>query len=81
MFQMQTRCTISTDATQANLEQSTLPKQNWQLHKNSKQDYQIQIRLSRIYPIQIHHKFENPSDLNPNPHSSILWQCCADIKI
>jgi len=27
----------------------------------------IQIRLSRIYKIHIHHKAENPPNLNPNP--------------
>jgi len=30
----------------------------------------IQIRLSRIY--KIHHKAENPQDLNPTPFSSLI---------
>jgi len=29
--------------------------------------------LSHSNPIQMHHKFENPPDLNLNPCSSLLW--------
>jgi len=77
--QIQTRCTISTDernSTEANLQIkcSSLTyssKTNWKLQRNSKQDYPIQIRLSRIHKIQIYRKAEHTPDLNPNPCLSL----------
>jgi len=47
-------------------------KPNRKLRRSSKQDYQIQIRSSKIYKIQTHHKADTALDLNPNPCSSLL---------